>query len=139
MIVLDTNVLSELMRAAPAANVKKWVAAQPATSLFITAITQAEILYGISLLPKGRRRTAIEAAAKAMFEEDFDARILPFGGDAAVAYAEITTVRRRMGRPISNFDAQIAAIARSTGAAVATRNTADFDDCGVELIDPWQA
>ena len=91
------------------------------------------------LLPKGRRRIAIEAAAKAMFEEDFDARILPFGGDAAVAYAEIATVRRRMGRPISNFDAQIAAIARSTGAAVATRNIADFDDCDVELIDPWQA
>lgn len=137
MIVLDTNVVSELMRASPTPAVQRWVAAQPATSLFTTAITQAEILHGVLLLPKGRRRAAIEAAAMSMFSEDFAARVLPFGGDAALAYAEIAAARRRMGRPISNLDAQIAAIARSTGAAVATRNTADFEDCEVELIDPW--
>ena len=138
MIVLDTNVLSELMKAEPAENVVAWVGEQPASSLFVTAINQAEILYGIALLPDGRRRSAFAAAATAMFEEDFGARILAFGSDAAEAYADIAAVRRRQGRPISQFDAQIAAIARSTGAALATRNVADFEGCDVTLVDPWR-
>lgn len=121
MIILDTNVLSELMRPAPAEEVTEWVAAQPATSLFTTSITQAEILHGVLLLPAGRRRSAIEAAAVAMFEEDFAARVLAFGSDAARAFARIAVARRRSGRPISHFGAQIVAIARSTGAALATR------------------
>lgn len=137
MIVLDTNVLSELMKAAPAASVTEWVATQPASRLFITAVTQAEILYGIGLLPKGQRRDSIAIAAKAMFDEDFTARILAFNSDAATAYADITVVRRNMGRPIAQLDAQIAAIARSTGAALATRNIDDFEGCEIELINPW--
>lgn len=137
MIILDTNVLSELMKAAPAASVSKWVATQPASRLFVTAVTQAEILYGIGLLPKGRRRDRIAIAAKAMFDEDFNERILAFNSDAATAYADIAVDRRNTGRPISQFDAQIAAIARSTGAALATRNVADFEGCAIELINPW--
>lgn len=137
MIVLDTNVLSELMKAEPAENVSEWAGSQPASSLFITAVTQAEILYGIHLLPNGRRRNSIANAAKAMFDEDFNDRILTFNSDAAAAYADIAVTRRNKGRPISQFDAQIAAIARSTGAALATRNVSDFEHCEIELINPW--
>jgi predicted nucleic acid-binding protein len=139
MIVLDTNVLSEMMKASPSTSVAIWLAAQSATSLYTTALTQAEILHGVLLLPSGRRRSAIEKAAEAMFDEDFAGRILPFGSDAARLYARIAADRRRSGRPISHFDAQIAAIARSAGAAVATRNVADYHGCGIEVIDPWEA
>lgn len=139
MIVLDTDVLSELMKPAPAEKVVDWTAAQPATSLYTTSITQVEILHGIMLMPSGRRRSAIEAAAEAMFREDFGGRILSFGSDAAYAYARITAERRRAGRPISQFDAQIAAIARSAGAAIATRNVTNYDACGVRVINPWSA
>jgi predicted nucleic acid-binding protein len=137
MIVLDTNVLSELMRRTPAADVVRWTASQPASSLYTTSVTQAEIFHGIMLLPAGRRRNALEAAAEAMFDEEFNGRILAFGSDAARPYARIAADRRRAGRPISHFDAQIAAIARSAGAGVATRNVADFGDCGVKVVDPW--
>jgi hypothetical protein len=137
VIILDTNVLSDLMKADPAASVVEWAASQPTSRLFITAITQGEILYGIGLLPKGKRRDRIAHAAKAMFVEDFNDRILAFNSDAAVAYAEIAVARRRKGRPISQFDAKIAAIARSSGAAVATRNVGDFEGCGIELVNPW--
>jgi hypothetical protein len=139
MIVLDTNVLSELMKPAPAESVVRWVASQAATSLYTTAVTQAEILHGIMLMPPGRRRNAFEAAAEAMFNEEFGARTLAFGSDAARAYARIAAERRRAGRPILQFDAQIAGIARSAGAALATRNVADYDGCGVKVINPWEA
>jgi predicted nucleic acid-binding protein len=138
MIVLDTNVLSELMRAEPADAVMRWVAAQTATSLYTTSITQAEILHGIMLLPAGKRRSAFGAAAEAMFAEDFSGRILPFDSDAARSYARIAAARQRSGNPISHFDGQIAAIAQSAGAAVATRNVKDFDRCGVAVVDPWK-
>ena len=138
MTVLDTNVISELMKRAPADRVTTWIASQPATSLYTTSVTQAEILHGIMLLPSGRKRSALEAAAAAMFREDFAGRILPFGSDAAQAYARVATDRRRLGRPISVFDAQIAGIARSAGAAIATRNVSDYDGCGVPAIDPWE-
>lgn len=138
MIVLDTNVLSELMKPAPAGRVVKWMAAQAAPSLFTTSITQAEILHGLMLLPKGRRRSGLEGAAASMFAEDFAGRILGFGTDAAPRYAQIASDRRRAGHPISHFDAQIAAIARLANAAIATRNVADFEACGVTLIDPWR-
>ena len=138
MILLDTNVLSELMKAAPAESVLRWFSTQPANSLYTTSITQAEVLHGILLLPPGRRRSAFEAAADAMFEEEFAGRILPFGSDAAHPYARIAAERRRAGRPIPLFDAQIAAIAYCAGAAVASRNVADFDGCGVEVINPWE-
>lgn len=139
MILLDTNVLSELMRPVPAGNVVRWIASQPVTGLYTTSVTQAEIFHGIMLLPAGRRRKAFEAAAEAMFDQDFHGRILPFGSDAARTYARIAAERRRSGRPISHFDAQIAAIARSAGADIATRNVADYEGCGVKVINPWEA
>ncbi len=139
MILLDTNVLSELMRPEPARLVTAWVASRPASSQYTTSITQAEILHGILLLPTGRRRTLLRAAAQAMFDEDFRGRVLAFGSDAALPYAQIAAERRRAGRPISHFDAQIAAIARTCGASIATRNVSDFEGCGVTVIDPWNA
>jgi toxin FitB len=139
MILLDTNVLSELMRPAPAESVMRWMASQPVTGLYTTSVTQAEIFHGIMLLPAGRRRKGFEAAAEAMFDQDFHGRILAFGSDAARPYARIAAERRRAGRPISHFDAQIAAIARSAGADIATRNVADYDGCGVKVINPWEA
>jgi predicted nucleic acid-binding protein len=113
------------------------VGAQPASSLFITSVTQAEILYGIALMPAGRRRTAVNAGAVGMFGSDFEGRILAFGSEAAQVHAEIVAARRRAGRPMSHFDAQIAAVARCAGAAIATRNVADFERCGVKIVDPW--
>ena len=139
MIVLDTNVLSEMMRAEPDSTVATWISARPASSLFMTTVTQAEILSGLRLLPSGKRRSGLEAAASKMFATDFVGRVLPFHQAAAQAYAEIAGARRRAGRPITQFDAQIAAIARSRDAGLATRNVADFEDCGVGVIDPWQA
>jgi len=117
--------------------VLRWVSEQPARSLFLTSITQAEILHGLALLPPGRRRKALSEAASAMFREDFAGRILSFCTEAAPFYAWIAAERSRAGRPISQLDAQIAAVARSTGASLATRNVRDFQDCGVKLINPW--
>jgi predicted nucleic acid-binding protein len=139
MIVLDTNVVSELMRASPDESVLGWVAAQPAASLHVTSVTQAEILHGILLLPAGKKRAAIQAAADAMFAAEFAGRILPFASGAAADYARIAAERRKAGRPISQFDAQIAAIAVSSRASIATRNVADFEGCGVKVIDPWRS
>lgn len=138
MIVLDTNVLSELMRPAPSEAVLRWVAVQPATSLFTTTITQAEILFGLALLPEGRRQSALLVAAEHMFAEDFTGRVLPFDAAAALAFAPIAAGRRRNGQPTGAFDAQIAAIAMSRGAAMATRNVADFLNCGLPIINPWE-
>jgi predicted nucleic acid-binding protein len=137
MIVLDTSIVSELMRAIPADAVMRWIAAQPATSLYTTSITQAEILHGVMLLPSGKRRSEFAVAAEATFNEEFSGRILPFGSAAAISYARIAAARQRAGRPISHFDAQIAAIVHSSGAAVATRNVKDFDRCGIKVINPW--
>lgn len=137
MILLDTNVLSELMKPTPDPGVVGWIAVRPAATLYTTSITQAEILHGVILLPAGKRRNAFDAAAEAMFRDDFPGRILAFGSDAAPLYAQIAVARRKAGRPISHFDAQIAAIARSTGAILATRNVADFEGCGVKLANPW--
>jgi predicted nucleic acid-binding protein len=139
MIILDTNILSELMRPSPATAVVGWIAAQPLPSLFTTTITQAEILYGLALLPLGRRRTSLMTATVQIFDEDFSGRLLAFDSAAAQAFATITAARRQLGRPISSFDAQIAAIALSRRATVATRNTRDFAECGLTLINPWNA
>ena len=139
MILLDTNVLSELIKPRPARRVVAWLDSQPTASLFTTSVTQAEILHGVMLLPLGRRRKAIQEAIVTMFEEDFAGRVLAFDSDAALPYAQIAVERRRAGRPISQFDAQIAAIAQSRGASVATRNVSDFEGCGVAVIDPWAA
>ncbi len=138
MIVLDTNVLSEVMRPAPAVEVLEWLTNQPASGLFTTAITQAEILYGLALLPKGKRRAMLSSAAMAMFDEDFGGRILPFDADAALLNPEIATARRKSGRPISQLDCQIASIVSSRGATLVTRNTKDFELCGIPLFSPWK-
>lgn len=137
MILLDTNILSEALRSEPDARVLDWMGRQTASSLFVSTITQAEILYGIAILDEGRRRDQLAAAALLMFAEDFAGRLLAFDLDAATSFAEISAARRRIGRPISQFDAQIAAVARSRGAILATRNTRDFKHCGIELFDPW--
>ena len=137
MILLDTNILSELMRPVPEPAVETWVGAQPAAGLFISAITEAELRYGLALLPDGQRRRRLLAQAEAMLAEDFAGRILPFDSAAAAAYAPIAAGWRLAGRPISQADAQIAAIAASRGAAIATRNVVDFDGCGIALLDPW--
>jgi predicted nucleic acid-binding protein len=137
VIVLDTNVISELMRAEPHPAVLGWVAGQPRALLYTTYINQAEILYGIGALPEGRRRTAIAAAAAAVFAEDFAGRILAFEAAAAARYADIVVARRQSGNPIEGFDALIAATALGAGASVATRDTAGFAGCGLTLIDPW--
>ena len=139
MIVLDTNVLSELMRPAPSEAVLRWVGGQPAASLFTTTVTQAEILFGLALLPEGRRRSDLLMAAEQMFVEDFAGRVLPFDAMAATAFAPIAAGRRQKGRPTGAFDAQIAAIASSRGAALATRNVADFMDCGLPIVNPWES
>jgi predicted nucleic acid-binding protein len=136
---LDTNVLSEPMRPRPARNFEAWVGAQPATSLFTTAITQAEILYGLALLPAGRRRDGLVAVADAIFEVDLAAHVLPFDGSAAREFAAIAATCRQAGRPMAQADGQSAAVARSRGAALATCNIADFGRCGIRLIDPWHA
>jgi predicted nucleic acid-binding protein len=138
MIVLDTNVISELMRPQSNIEVYQWVASQPISNLFTTTITQAEILYGIALLPSGKRQKALSQAAQLMFQEDFSGRILPFDEKAAISFAQIATQRRRMGKPISQADAQIASICNSCQATLATRNIADFEDCGIDLINPWE-
>jgi hypothetical protein len=139
VIVLDTNVISELMRAKPHPSVLVWVAAQPRAALCTTSINQTEILYGIAMLPAGRRRTALAAAAEAMFAEDLAGRVLPYDGAAAARYTEIVVARRRVGNPIEAFDALIAATALSTSASIATRDVGGFDGCGLTVIDPWVA
>ncbi|MGH9343718.1 MAG: type II toxin-antitoxin system VapC family toxin [Terriglobia bacterium] len=137
MILLDTNVLSEGTKPKPSESVLRWLDAQDALSIFTTSISQAEILYGIERLPAGKRRSRLSAAATKTFAEDFDGRILPFDRDAAAWYAKVVAERESAGRPISQFDAMIAAIARSHKATLATRNTADFEGCGIQLINPW--
>jgi toxin FitB len=137
MIVLDTNVLSETLRPIPDPQVMAWLAAQPRAALFTTAVTEAEILYGLRLLPEGTRKEALSIAIKAIFDEDFASTLLSFDSDAADQYAQIAVTRRNGGRPISQFDAMIAAITRSRGATLATRNVKDFVDCGIPIIDPW--
>jgi toxin FitB len=137
MILLDTNVLSELMRPVPAPAVEGWLSRQPVAATFISAITEAELRYGLALLPEGRRQRDLVVQAEAMLAQDFAGRILPFDSPAAAAYARIAAARRRSGRPISQADAQIAGIAVSRGASVATRDAAAFVDCGIDVIDPW--
>ena len=137
MIVLDTNVLSELMKPRPNASVLDWVARQPAGELFTTTVTEAEIFYGIELLAQGKRRGALLAAAEAVFDEDMAGRVFSFESAAAREFSKIAAHRRVLGKPISHADAQIAAIARVRRAKLATRNLQDFADCGVDVIDPW--
>jgi len=137
MIVLDTNVLSEALRPVPEPSVLEWLANRPRASLFITTITRGEILYGIRLLADGKRRRGLWDVAKKIFDADFADQVLSFDSDAADMYADIAASRRTAGKPISQFDAMIVAMARSRGASLATRNVKDFEDCGVDVINPW--
>src|ERR1700743_3751521 len=136
MLMLDTSVLSELLRPVPNEVVLAWLEAQPRSQLFTTTITQAEILYGLALLPKSARRTKLEHAAVAIFDEDFEEKLLPFDSRAAGLYASIAAHRKSIGRPISQLDAMIAGITRSHQARLVTRNGPDFRSCGIEVIDP---
>jgi predicted nucleic acid-binding protein len=137
MIVLDTNVLSEPLRPTPSRRVLDWIRSQPISALFTTTITEAELLYGIALLPQGKRRDLLESIVGRIFAVHLAGRILPFDSAAARDYADIAAVRRRSGRSMSEPDARIAAIARSRGAELATRNVADFAGCELEVINPW--
>jgi predicted nucleic acid-binding protein len=137
MIVLDTNVLSEALRPVPEPSVLDWLANQPRASLFTTTVTRGEILYGIRLLGEGKRRRGLWDAARKIFDADFADQVLSFDSDAADMYADIASSRRMLGKPISQFDAMIVAIARSRGASLATRNVNDFENCGVDVINPW--
>ena len=137
-VLLDTNVLSELLRARPDSAVLAWFASQPANSLFVSAVTQAEMMLRARLLPAGKRRQRLEGALEAMFLEDFAGRVLPFDSGSAAAYAAVVVARRRAGgAPISQFDGQIAAIALSHRLGLATRNVSDFEGCGLALTNPW--
>jgi toxin FitB len=139
VLILDTNVISEILRQEPNETVVTWFESQPRHQLFTTAVTQAEILYGITLLPKGSRRQKLLEVAQLIFDEDLERRILPFGGDAAIHYAEIGATRRSSRRPISQFDAMIASIACLHGVKIVTRNTSDFENCGIEMVNPWDS
>jgi toxin FitB len=139
MIVLDTNVVSELTRRRPAARVLEWANAQEPRRLAITAVTAAELLYGVARLDDGARKAELAGEILGLMREDFSGRILPFDVVAAEHYATVVADRERRGRPIDVPDAQIAAICRRRGALLATRNVRDFEHAGIELLDPWTA
>jgi predicted nucleic acid-binding protein len=138
VILVDTNVISELMRPRPVRAVLDWFAAHDSTALFFSAIGEAELRTGAAILPAGKRRDSLTAVIDTMIAEDFAGRVLSFDSAAAKAYAAIAATRRSAGRPIMEADCQIAAIARAQGAIVATRNVGDFEGCGIDVIDPWQ-
>ena len=139
MIVLDTNVVSELMRRAPEAGVVRWVDRFPAEDVFVTAVTAAELRYEVARLPEGHRRRELFIKVDGLLAEDFRDQILPFDELAATHYAEIVASRERAGQPISMADAQSAAICRNWSADLATRNVDDFVDTGVNIVNPWEA
>jgi predicted nucleic acid-binding protein len=139
MFVLDTNILSALMSTQPVPEVAAWVAGQPVELLFTTCVSQAEILSGLAIMRESRRRRDLEAAARAMFMEDFEGRVLPFDMEAAAAYADIFAARRREGRPTATLDLMIASVARCQGASVVTRDVGGFEGCGLTIINPWDA
>jgi len=136
VIVLDTKVVSELMRTAPSEKVLGWVRAQSAAQLCTTAVTLAEVRYGIARLPTGRRKDLLLAAADDVFTTFAD-RVLAFDAAAAAHYGDVALARARAGAPVSGFDAQIAAVRRRHHAALATRNIDDFDRLGLVLVNPW--
>ena len=139
MFAIDTNVASELMRPEPTPAVAAWIAERDAQEMYLTAVSEAELRYGVAIMPVGKRRSAMEAAMTRWLDEGFGERILPFDSAAARAYAEIAADRRQAGRPIGEADCQIAAICRSRSAVLVTRNLRDFQSTGVEIIDPWVA
>jgi len=139
IIVLDTNVLSEVLKPSPEEAVLHWLAEQNREIVFTTAITQAEIMYGVEMLPSGKRRTRLQHAVEKLFREEFPERILVFDSGSALLYPKIVARRARLGHPISQFDALIASVCHSRNAAIATRNTTDFEDCGLTIVNPWNS
>ena len=137
MLMLDTNMLSEIMRPEPDRKIADWIVRQPSDELFTAAVCQAEILSGLAIMPGGRSRADLEEAARAMFADDFSGRVLPFDTKAAAAYAEVFAARRKVGRPSGTVDLMLAAIARVRGASVVTPNVADFEGVGVAIVNPW--
>ena len=136
-VLLDTNVVSELIRKSPEPSVEAWAAGLTLETVFFSAVGEAELRYGAAILPTGRRRETLVADIERMLRDAFEDRVLPFDSDAAREYAYIAAVRRSVGRIVMPADLQIAAIARSRGLAVATRNARDFKDTGVEIVNPW--
>lgn len=139
MIVLDTNVLSETLRPAPSPAVMEWLGNQPNRAMFTTTISRGELLYDLQLLPDGQRKAGFLAAVHSIFDQDLVGQVLGFDSAAADAFARIAASRQLAGGPISQIDAMIAAITESRGATLATRNIKDFGNCGIELINPWDA
>lgn len=139
MFLIDTNVVSELMRRRPDPTVLNWFGSHSAAELYISAVAEAELRRGVAILPDGERRSQLVAAINAMIMEDFAGRVLPFDSRAAKTFAAIFAQRRAAGRPISFPDCQIAAIALANGATMATRNVGDFEGCGVDVINPWNS
>ncbi|HEX6898282.1 MAG TPA: type II toxin-antitoxin system VapC family toxin [Thermoanaerobaculia bacterium] len=138
MIVVDTNILAELMKEAPAQAVLSWVNDQESSALFVTAITIGEIGYGLRIMPQGKRRLQLEQGFERFLAEGFAGRILDFDEKAARHYSEVMGRRKELGRPLSVQDGQIASIARARGCSVATRNVRDFVECGVEIVNPFE-
>ena len=139
VVLLDTNVVSELIRKSPDPAVEAWAGSHPLEDLFFSAVGEAELRYGAALLPTGRRRDALISDIEAMLRDAFENRILPFDSNAAGAYAEIAAMRRSAGRPVAAADCQTAAIAQFRNMAVATRNVRDFENMNIEVVDPWTA
>ena len=137
MIVLDTNVVSEIIARTPSQKVLEWLRLQRRDTIYTTAITEAEILTGVAVMPQGKRRAELEVATGTLFESHFASRILPFDSEAARIYPRLVAARKRLGRPVTALDAQIGAICAANGAALATRNVRDFEGCGLQLINPW--
>lgn len=137
MIVLDTNVISELTRQTPAPGVARWVDMFSVGDVFVTAVTAAELLYGVARLPEGRRKQELYIKVGGLLAEDFRDQVLPFDAPAAAHYAEIVVARERAGRPISMAHAQTAAICRAWTADLATRDVEDFLDTGIHVVNPW--
>ena len=139
MIIIDTNVVSELLRPVPEPQVEQWLSEQDGRTVYLTAVSEAELRHGLAIMPAGKRRASLTDAVDRILREDLAGRILPFDSDAAQSYAVIAAARRSAGRPIAQADCQIAAIAHSRSAIVATRNTPDFEGCDIDLINPWNA
>jgi toxin FitB len=137
VIILDTNVVAELMKATPSLEVVAWMNRQETSTLFLTTITIGEISYGLRILPPGRRRLLLEQGFERVTAGAFTGRILAFDENAALRYGDVMGRRKEIGRPLGILDGQIAAIARAHGFAVATRNVRDFVECDVEVIDPF--
>lgn len=139
MVILDTNVVAEMMKASPTLVVASWLDDQKSSALFLTTITLGEIGFGLRVMPQGKRRLQLEQGFERILSEGFSGRILAFDEEAARHYGEVMGIRREIGRPLGILDGQIASIARARGYAVATRNVRDFTECGVEVINPFDA